>query len=196
MRKELAALHDKIKGTMIYVTHDQIEAMTLADRIVVLNNGNVEQIGTPLELYNTPNNTFVAGFIGSPKMNMFSAKIESIAGATMKVRYGQNTITLASDTNCQVEDQLTLGARPEHIDIVENDSARQADGEIVAVVDIAEQLGGETYFYCSAEGLPQFTIHQLGQQQLQKGQTLTLRLRHDYVHVFDNKGHVLHLQRH
>ena len=196
MRKELAALHDQIEGTMIYVTHDQVEAMTLADRIVVLNGGNVEQIGTPLELYNTPNNTFVAGFIGSPKMNMFSAEVEATTGATMKVRYGRNTITLPNDGNCQPGDQLTLGARPEHIDIVDNNTAGQADGEINVMVDIAEQLGGETYFYCSAEGLPQFTIHQLGQKLLQKGQTLKLRLRHDYVHVFDNKGHVLHLRRH
>ena len=193
MRKELAALHEKIRGTMIYVTHDQVEAMTLADRIVVLNKGYVEQIGTPLELYNAPDNLFVAGFIGSPKMNLFNARVEAVSGDSMRVSYGDSFIQLAGYTTCQPGDQLTLGIRPEHIDIVDDAQVDQGEGTLQVVVDIAEQLGGETYFYCSAKGLSQqLTIHQLGQRLLQKGQALTLRLQHDYVHVFDHQGFALH----
>ena len=193
MRKELAALHEKIRGTMIYVTHDQVEAMTLADRIVVLNKGYVEQIGTPLDLYNTPNNLFVAGFIGSPKMNLFVARVEAVRGDAMSVSFADSSMQLSGYPACQPGDQLTLGIRPEHIDIIDevNDDTRvdQSDGTLRVVVDIAEQLGGETYFYCSANDLSQqLTIHQLGQRLLQKGQALTLRLQHSYVHVFDHDG--------
>ncbi len=94
MRKELAALHAEIGGTMIYVTHDQTEAMTLANRIVVLRDGNIEQIGSPLELYNQPQNLFVAGFIGSPKMNFIETAVESVGGGSLALAAGPHRIEL------------------------------------------------------------------------------------------------------
>ncbi|MBC7735744.1 MAG: ABC transporter ATP-binding protein, partial [Candidatus Saccharibacteria bacterium] len=94
MRQEITELHQSLKTTMIYVTHDQVEAMTMADKIVVLNAGNIEQVGSPLELYNHPRNTFVAGFIGSPKMNLITGPEAEKLGAT------------------------TIGVRPEHLDVV------------------------------------------------------------------------------
>lgn len=121
MRLEISELHQKLKSTMIYVTHDQVEAMTMADKIVVFNAGNIEQVGTPVELYRTPKNMFVAGFIGSPKMNFITGNVASNLGAT------------------------TLGIRPEHIEV----SADQ--GEWEGTVVLGEHLGSDTYFYIDTE---------------------------------------------
>ena len=187
MRKELASLHHEIGGTMIYVTHDQIEAMTLANRIVVLNGGHIEQVGSPLDLYNKPANLFVAGFIGSPKMNFLSGTVSAIQSGKTMVRLGDGAVTLPFTTDCHEGDQITLGVRPEHIDL-----ANGSKGDIEVIVDLSEQLGGETYFYATpAGGLPQITVHQLGQRPLDRGQTLGLSLRPDQVHVFDSRGHIL-----
>jgi ABC-type sugar transport system ATPase subunit len=159
-RKELAALHGEIGGTMIYVTHDQVEAMTLADRIVVLRAGRIEQVGTPLEVYNHPANLFVAGFIGSPRMNLLPARVA-----------GSGRVAIGAD--------ITLGARPEHIDIVDEDQA-----DLVITVDLVEQLGGETYLYGSAPGLPQLTVRQDGQARYDRNQRLGLRLKRETLHLF------------
>ena len=150
-RKELAALHGEIGGTMIYVTHDQVEAMTLADRIVVLRAGRIEQVGTPLEVYNHPANLFVAGFIGSPRMNLLPARV---AGAG-QVTIGNDTrsIPLPSTGQTASGASITLGARPEHIDVVDETQA-----DLIITVNLVEQLGGETYLYGSAPGLPELVI--------------------------------------
>ena len=118
MRYELAKLHQELKTTMIYVTHDQVEAMTLAERIVVLSAGRIEQVGTPMELYRDPDNIFVAGFIGSPRMNFLDAEIESIAPRHAVVRLPSgDTITAAVDAHSARPGQrVTLGIRPEHFD--------------------------------------------------------------------------------
>ena len=181
MRKELSSLYKKIGGTMIYVTHDQTEAMTLADRIVVLQGGVVEQVGRPLELYNRPRNLFVAGFIGSPRMNLLDARVE---GGTLVTRAG----SLAVDGLGELEDdrQVTLGIRPEHIGITGSETA-----DFVVTVDSIEQLGGETYIYCSVDGLPQLTVHQIGQLPVEEEDSLKLSIDRSKLHLFDAQGQAI-----
>ena len=185
MRKELATLHAKIGDTMIYVTHDQIEAMTLADKIVVLQNGAIEQIGAPLDLYNNPQNIFVAGFIGSPKMNLIRVVVaEGTDGLTLK---GPNlSVPLGQIKGMVAGDTCTLGIRPEHIDIV-----TEGAGNITTDVAFAEQLGGETYLYCDAIGLPQITVHQRGQLPIVKSQKISLNFDVARMHFFDASGRVI-----
>src|SRR3954471_4680851 len=120
-RKELAALHAEIGGTMIYVTHDQVEAMTLADRIVVLRAGRIEQVGTPLEVYNHPANLFVAGFIGSPRMNLLPARVH--ASGQLVLGNDARPISVPSTGTAATGSTVTLGSRPEHFEIVEDDRA-------------------------------------------------------------------------
>ena len=180
-RKELAALHGEIGGTMIYVTHDQVEAMTLADRIVVLRDGRIEQVGTPLEVYNRPANLFVAGFIGSPRLNLLPARIEGQGAVT--VDGSPRPISLAGAPGMPAGTKATLGARPEHIDLVD-----EAGADLVVTLDLVEQLGGETYLYGSAPGLPQVTVHQAGQAAYDRGARIGLRLRRDALHLFDADG--------
>ncbi|MAZ17427.1 ABC transporter ATP-binding protein [Oricola sp.] len=185
MRKELAALHGKLGGTMIYVTHDQIEAMTLANKIVVLNAGRVEQIGAPLDLYNNPQNTFVAGFIGSPRMNLLEADIAEGEGG-LALSAGGQRIAIPAIDGLKAGDKVTFGARPEHIAIV-----GEGEGDIEAKVDLTEQLGGETYVYCTVGGLPQLTVHQVGQLPVHSGETVHLRFNRDEMHLFDASGKVI-----
>ncbi len=181
MRKELSALYQNIGGTMIYVTHDQTEAMTLADRIVVLQDGIVEQSGRPLDLYNRPCNVFVAGFIGSPRMNLVACEAEEGA-----VVVGNDRISIPGIGCAAPGSAVTLGIRPEHLEI----SAAE-DADFAARVDFSEQLGGETYFYCTAEGFPQLTVHRIGQHPVRNGERLHLRLDHSQLHLFDSGGQAI-----
>ncbi|MCR9138965.1 MAG: sn-glycerol-3-phosphate ABC transporter ATP-binding protein UgpC [Alphaproteobacteria bacterium] len=185
MRKELAALHAKLGGTMIYVTHDQVEAMTLANTIVVLNAGRIEQVGAPLDLYNNPQNTFVAGFIGSPRMNLVEATVERSDGG-FQLAAGDSHVSVPNIEGIREGHHVTFGSRPEHIEIVD-----EADADIVASVDLSEQLGGETYLYCTPEGMPQLTVHQLGQLPIERGQNIHLRLNRACMHLFDSEGNVI-----
>lgn len=181
-RKELAALHANLGGTMIYVTHDQVEAMTLADRIVVLKSGRIEQIGTPLELYNRPANAFVAGFIGSPRMNLLPATVISDDGM-LRVTIGDREVTLPrAASGLTAGAGVTLGIRPEHIDVVPE------TGMLATTVDLVERLGGETFIYASAPGLPQITLRQDGQSQLSRGDAVAIQFAPDHLHVFDATG--------
>ncbi|MEQ9516753.1 ABC transporter ATP-binding protein [Roseitalea porphyridii] len=187
MRKELAALHNKLGGTMIYVTHDQVEAMTLADVIVVLNAGRVEQQGTPLDLYNRPENTFVAGFIGSPRMNLMEASVVmGEDGGLDLMAGGTHRIALPPVSGLSPGDNVTFGIRPEHLEIVDADRA-----DMSATVDLTEQLGGETYLFCTPEGLPQITVHQLGQFPVSEGEMVHLRLKREVLHLFGDDGKVI-----
>lgn len=185
MRKELAALHAKIGDTMIYVTHDQTEAMTLADKIVVLQSGRIEQTGAPLDIYNNPQNVFVAGFIGSPRMNLIEATANqgadgwNLTAPNMSVPI-PNVDGLTNGAHC------TVGIRPEHVSI-----ATEGSGHTKAQVAFAEQLGGETYLYCDVEGSPQITVHQPGQLPVIKGQTLALNFALENMHLFDANGQVI-----
>ncbi|HET6519028.1 MAG TPA: sn-glycerol-3-phosphate ABC transporter ATP-binding protein UgpC [Geminicoccaceae bacterium] len=145
MRIELAKLHRGLDATMIYVTHDQVEAMTLADRIVVLNAGRVEQVGSPLELYHHPRNLFVAGFIGSPRMNFMPGEVAGgTGGGAMTVRLpgGASVALPVTRGGVRVGEKVTLGLRPEHLREGGGGDA-QLRGRVIAV----EHLGGETYVY-------------------------------------------------
>ena len=145
MRIELARLHDELDATMIYVTHDQIEAMTMADKIVVLQSGLVEQVGSPMELYHHPRNLFVAGFIGSPKMNFLEVSVVESApgGVTVKLPSGATCEVPVAGDEVVAGSPLTLGIRPEHLSESEQG---MVEGEIVVI----ERLGGETCLYLQA----------------------------------------------
>jgi ABC-type sugar transport system ATPase subunit len=186
MRKELSALHADLGGTMIYVTHDQVEAMTLANRIVVLRGGKIEQVGTPLDLYNLPDNLFVATFIGSPKMNVVDAVVASTSGNELRLTLpeGRELSLPFGGDDMHAGQKISLGIRPEHIDVT-------ADGDLDMNVDLAEQLGGETYCYATGKGLPQFTIRETGQARRSRGDALRIRLRRDCVHLFAEDGQAI-----
>ncbi len=185
MRKELAALHANIGDTMIYVTHDQTEAMTLADKIVVLQGGRIEQTGAPLDLYNDPQNVFVAGFIGSPRMNLIEATAKQVDDG-WALTAPNLSVSIPGVDGLTDGARCTFGIRPEHVNI-----KTDGTGHTTARVAFAEQLGGETYLYCDIEGLPQITVHQPGQLPVVKGQTLALNFALESLHLFDADGQVI-----
>jgi len=151
MRVELSTLHAALGATMIYVTHDQVEAMTMATRIVVLNAGLVEQVGTPLALYHQPANRFVAGFLGSPRMNFFAAEVQALGEAHAVVAtpgLPPLMLGLAETTGLSVGASVTLGIRPEKLRLVDADSTQGCD--FPAQVRLVEQLGRETVLYADA----------------------------------------------
>jgi multiple sugar transport system ATP-binding protein len=158
MRLEISELHQQLKTTMVYVTHDQVEAMTMADKIVVLNAGNVEQVGSPMELYRSPKNLFVAGFIGSPKMNL----IEGAEAAKHGAR--------------------TIGIRPEHIRL------STASGDWRATVGVAEHLGSDTFLHVDADGLGQLTVRADGEFAVRHGDVIHLTPDSTKLHRFDADG--------
>ncbi|QRM57917.1 sn-glycerol-3-phosphate ABC transporter ATP-binding protein UgpC (plasmid) [Sinorhizobium sp. BG8] len=179
MRIEIARLHRDLGNTMIYVTHDQTEAMTLADRIVILRDGRIEQAGTPRQVYEDPANTFVAGFIGSPRMNLLDA---SWAGDT--IRLGEVPLApLALQVRPPEGTPLTLGIRPEHIQIA-------SDGEdgLPAVVEFSEYLGGTCYLYCRLAEGRSVTIESRGDVQPANGEEVRLVFPAGRSFVFDLDG--------
>ncbi len=180
-RKELAGLHARIGGTMIYVTHDQVEAMTLADRIVVLRAGRIEQIGTPLELYNQPCNEFVAGFIGSPRMNLVPVTVAE--GGLLQV--GEASFAVAGAARHAPGTKATLGIRPEHIDVAE------LSGDVGLRVTLIEQLGGETFLYGTLSDGGEVTVRCSGQSRFKRGDTIGLNLQREHIHLFGADGLVV-----
>ena len=183
-RLEIAKLHRDLKATMIYVTHDQVEAMTLADRIVVLNGGQIEQVGTPLELYHTPANLFVAGFIGSPKMNLIASTVTNVVdGAAQLTLNGGSTLNVHKEKLTPGE-KITVGIRPEHITI-------SPEGSIQGRVELVEHLGGEVIAYLSiGEGQP-LTVKFTHEVAVNVGDNLRLAVHEKQVSVFDAKGAAL-----
>ena len=163
MRLEITELHQQLKTTMIYVTHDQVEAMTMADRIVVLNAGNVEQFGSPLELYKKPANRFVAGFIGSPRMNF-------VDGAE------------AAKHNAHA-----IGVRPEHFTI----AGQQSPGAWKGNVGVAEQLGSDTFLHVHVEELGLMTVRADGERTFGHGDTVWLTPDPARIYRFDAAGQAL-----
>jgi multiple sugar transport system ATP-binding protein len=143
MRVELAKIKSQLNTTVVYVTHDQVEAMTLADKIVVLRDGRVEQTGRPLDLYARPANLFVAGFIGSPKMNFLAAVsgLQSGNALSLRLQDGSQVDAICAQA-LPAGTQLTLGIRPEHLSVT-----RAGQGSMDGKVVVAERLGGETYFH-------------------------------------------------
>ncbi|HEY8359711.1 MAG TPA: TOBE domain-containing protein, partial [Ramlibacter sp.] len=178
MRVEIAKLHNDLGNTMIYVTHDQVEAMTMADKIVVLRLGVIEQAGAPLELYNNPKNRFVAGFIGSPKMNFLTATADGTG-----LRIGGNVVNLPRS----VTSATTLGARPEHITISENRGIKLADIR----VDLVENLGGQTVVYGATADNQPINIVLEGQRKVDLGSTVAAYIDPAQVHLFDGEGRAI-----
>ena len=161
MRLEISELHQRLETTMIYVTHDQVEAMTMADKIVVLNAGRIEQVGSPMELYRNPANRFVTGFIGSPKMNF-------IEGDAVR-RF-----------DCD-----TLGVRPEHLRIVPSEGAWQG------AVGVTEHLGADTYVHVHVDGIGGLTVRVAGETEVELGSTIQLAPDPDRIHCFDASGMIV-----
>ncbi|MBP7001553.1 ABC transporter ATP-binding protein [Amaricoccus sp.] len=187
MRVEISTLHRDLGNTMIYVTHDQVEAMTMADKIVVLNGGRIEQVGAPLELYNHPRNLFVAGFIGSPKMNFLEAAVEDRAAAATTLRVGAERVALPRALAVSPGDKVTLGVRPEHLTPDPAVGVRLADVK----VDLIENLGGETVLYARAPDGQRLTMSLDGQQRIGPGDVVPARIDPDRCHVFDASGTTL-----
>jgi multiple sugar transport system ATP-binding protein len=185
MRAELGALHDRIGNTMIYVTHDQVEAMTLADRIAVLRDGRCEQFAAPLDLYNAPANEFVAGFIGSPRMNFLKGKMG--AGGTIELATGgtvrAQNLTVVGPALAPGEN-VTLGVRPEHLRLT---AAGAGDADLH--VGLTEQLGGESYVYGELAPEAKIVARLTGQTQIKRGERVGLDLGGSAsLHLFDEKG--------
>ena len=185
MRMELSKLHNDLKATMIYVTHDQVEAMTLADKIVVLNAGVVQQVGTPLELYHRPANLFVAGFIGSPKMNFIDVRVDGVDGPTVVVSSPDTgRITATVQVPVAVGQYLKLGIRPHHL-------ALDASGPIAGKVQLIERLGHETIVgLVLASGL-EIVAALSGDVDLAVGQSIAVSPAQDEVHLFDESGRAI-----
>ena len=188
MRVEISALHERLGNTMIYVTHDQVEAMTMADKIVVLRLGRIEQVGAPLELYNHPANRFVAGFIGSPRMNFLDGEVAAVdeGGVAVAVDGLPAAVRVAADGRaCRVGEPVTLGVRPEH---VAKDAAGDGGGRDAAsfevLVENAEQLGSDSYLYCTLPGERRLTIHYPGQVDVRRGDRPTVTLPPAACHLF------------
>jgi multiple sugar transport system ATP-binding protein len=182
MRAELTALHRRLGNTMIYVTHDQIEAMTMADKIVVLRLGVLEQAGRPLDLYNTPANRFVAGFIGSPRMNFIETTVTGIDadGVTVRDEEGFDYTVAVSGDGLSVGDAASLGIRPEHLEV---DSRTDGDGRPLTV-EATEQLGGESYLYCTTDRGQKLTVHFAGQTSITRGERVRALFRPEFLHLF------------
>lgn len=185
MRLQIAKLHQDLQNTMIYVTHDQVEAMTLADKIVVLRDGRVEQVGSPLELYHKPQNEFVAGFIGSPKMNFIPTQVEQAngSGLTLVSQDGKVFHLPAVQRALHAGDKITLGIRPEHLEI-NHDNPVQIEFQS----EVVERLGNSTYMFGQSCGVDGFKVHLPGDQEVTKFQTMALSCKQSDCHLFDDQG--------
>ncbi len=185
MRIEITKLHQDLKSTMIYVTHDQVEAMTMADKIVVLHAGLVEQVGSPLELYHRPNNVFVAGFIGSPKMNFVKGTASPARGGKIAVSLNDGSKITLDDQGKKVSDgqAITLGIRPEHITI-----GTKNDGEMKGTLRIAEYLGSETMFYASLADGTDLSVKADGLTTAKSGAHIKFGVPAKACHLFDGTG--------
>ncbi len=187
MRLEIAKLHNDLDTTMIYVTHDQTEAMTLADKIVVLRAGIVEQYGSPLELYDNPDNEFVAGFIGSPRMNFLDAEVTSSKQGTAKINIpslGDLKFDVATrDRTPEKGESVLVGIRPEHFIPAEG-----AKHKFKAPTSVVEQLGGNSYLYLNIGGSLPLTVEQKGHASVQDGQVASVGVDPATAMMFGNDG--------
>ena len=184
MRVELSQLHRELNATMVYVTHDQVEAMTMADRIVVLNGGHVEQFGTPMELYHHPATKFVAGFIGQPNMNLIPSVVKGVAANGLTVELaGGHVMTVPVDTSgVQVGDKVEVGIRPENVTL---------GGQMNVTVRVLERLGGVSIIYGAIGGGVRFCASLPGDAAIGEGSTVQLAVSPGDCHVFDAAGKVL-----
>lgn len=189
MRMQIARLKTKLNKTMIYVTHDQVEAMTLADKIVVLQNGRIEQVGSPLELYNNPRNLFVAGFLGSPRMNFLNVIATKIQNASFTVQLPQEkhlTLNITLPTHIKdikVGSSAVLGIRPEHfVECPEKESL------ISGKVRMVEHLGSEIYAYIRADGSASLLVRTAGDHPVKIGDIMHFKFDPNVCHLFHKKS--------
>jgi multiple sugar transport system ATP-binding protein len=183
MRVEIGNLHQRLGNTMIYVTHDQVEAMTMADRIAVLKDGRLEQFGRPLDLYNRPANLFVAGFIGSPRMNFLNGRLGAAAsnGVTVNLDAGGSVLLSCQTGGAAEGDAVHVGVRPEHIRPVDTGS-----GDVALSVTLTEQLGGESYLHGTMPSGEALSVRMPGQTKVARGDTVGLALAEPALrHLFD-----------
>ncbi len=183
-RIEIAKLHRSLNATTIYVTHDQVEAMTLATKIVVLNQGRVEQVGAPLELYHHPQNQFVAGFIGSPKMNFVKGKVLSVDARGATIEYGEaKPATIPVGAAAKAGDDVTLGIRPEHL----GEGAGLGIG-LTGTVEAVELLGEASFVYLRRDDGTALIARSPGDSAAQIGAKVTVSTGADHLHLFDANG--------
>ena len=169
---------------MVYVTHDQTEAMTLADRIVVFNEGRIEQIGAPVELYDGPANLFVAGFIGAPAMNFIPAEIETAQGGHTRVRFGPVSLPLEREAT---PGRVTFGVRPEHLSV-----AAKSEHDFRGRVEIVEKLGAESLIYLQTDfSNAPVTMRMAPELDIHAGEEIPVRVGRSRFHLFDATGSVL-----
>lgn len=184
MRIQIAKLHQQLSATMVYVTHDQVEAMTLADKIVVLRAGNVEQVGSPMELYHNPANEFVAGFIGSPKINFLDATIKSVEEGSVTLELAGQTLSLSAKSDqCKAGDAVRVGIRPEHL--IEH--SPECEFAIDVAVDVAEHLGGVSFLYGSYQG-HDLTIEAPGKNLSKSGDIVKVGAKLSDFYLFNTAG--------
>jgi multiple sugar transport system ATP-binding protein len=187
MRIEISKLHSELKTTIIYVTHDQVEAMTMADKICVLSKGYVEQYGAPLELYSHPKNLFVAGFIGSPKMNFLSGTLESAGAEEAIVQLIDGTTIMAKvdASRAKVGEAVTLGVRPEHLSVGPVEDGSEIPGDVALV----EHLGEQTLIYVNNKaGKDLITVRANGISRVKGGDKVKLSAPHGSFYLFDSDG--------
>ena len=189
MRIELSKLHSGLQTTMIYVTHDQVEAMTLAEKIVVLNDGSVEQIGSPRDLYSHPANLFVAGFIGSPRMNFLKVKVveNRLGEITLESDdFLGGTLSVPSKGEVSPGSEATLGIRPEHLRVVP-----QASGKGLLTIEVVEALGESTYVHGLTPANNRLTIGLRGFNDLRHADSVGFDFDLGNVHLFDSSGNAI-----
>jgi ABC-type sugar transport system ATPase subunit len=190
MRRELGKLHQRLGSTMIYVTHDQVEAMTLADKIILLNKGRIAQFGTPLEIYNRPNDIFTAGFVGSPRINLVAAEIRIVEDGKVLVespigpgfclpreRFGENHLS----------DRVTLGMRPEHLQLI----PQQGHVAIDLTVGLVESLGDSSCIYAALANGDEFVLKLQGQNDTRNGTRVTAYIAPENILLFDVDGRLI-----
>ncbi len=183
MRTEITALHERLHATMIYVTHDQVEAMTMADKIVVLRAGRVEQVGAPLDLYNRPANRFVAGFIGSPQMNFLPATVagRDADGATVALPGGGTVAGIATAAAPAAGTAVVVGVRPEHLVL----AGGGAEAPLALTIRQLEQLGAHTLLHGTvADGATRLTVHVSGQAAVRVGDTVGVAVAPGHAQLF------------
>ncbi len=186
MRHELSKLHKQLKTTMLYVTHDQTEAMTMADRIVIVDQGNIVQVGAPLELYNHPDNLFTASFIGSPKINLLPGKIKSVKNDQLVVNlFEQQDVSINLPAKDLKEgDEVTLGIRPEHL----YQNSQGSDLSFNLQLSAVESLGDATYIYAKIFDKLDFRVKLQGQQTFDSIQHLSVYIAPSKLLLFDAEG--------
>ncbi|MCO8243391.1 MULTISPECIES: sn-glycerol-3-phosphate ABC transporter ATP-binding protein UgpC [unclassified Haladaptatus] len=180
MRTELQRIQEELETTTVYVTHDQEEAMTMSDRVVILNHGELQQVGTPRDVFTRPKNTFVAEFIGSPSMNFFDVRLQDSTLVGHDIEYSVSRSFAERIVDRSTNDDLILGIRPEHMAFAQTDD----DNGIDAVLEVREPVGDDNYLYLRS-GETEFTMRVLGEVDYEEGDRLRVSFDESDLHVFD-----------